>query len=143
MAAERPQKHLGEIDGEGAFIMKPDLSLEEGGRVVFILDAKWKEIDARNGDRKHGIDQRDMYQLYAYGKRYGCRALALVYPQAGAFGTGTELRYRFFDGLSLVCLPFDVTRPEGPRDSVRRLIEVLEDLPAARMNRGDDAFRQP
>ena len=127
VAAESPQMYLAEVDSKDAFTMKPDLSLKEGKRVPFILDAKWKEIDARNGAPKHGIDQRDMYQLYAYGKRYGCRAVALVYPQTGAFKT--ELRYRFFDGLPLVCLPFDVTRPEGPRESVRRSIQALEGLP--------------
>ena len=141
VAAESPQKHLANIDANDAFAMKPDLSLKEGGRVVFILDAKWKEIDARGGDRKHGIDQRDMYQLYAYGKRYACRAVALVYPQTGDFAT--DLRYRFFDGLPLVCLPFDVTRPDGPKESVRRSIEALEGLPAARTNSSGNAFRQP
>lgn len=46
----------------------------------FILDAKWKGIDASSEDGKHGIDQDDVYQLYACGKRYGCEAVALVYP---------------------------------------------------------------
>ena len=123
VAAESPQKCLAKTDGNDVFTMKPDLSLTQGEQVVFILDAKWKEIQARSDDLKHGIDQRDMYQLYAYGKRYGCRAVALVYPQTDAFKT--ELHYRFFDGLPLICLPFDVTHPEGPRDSVRRSIQSL------------------
>ena len=63
--------------------------------------------------------------------------------QATSGALKTELRYRFFDGLHLVCLPFDVTRPEGPRDSVRRSIQALEGLSAARMNHGGDAFHQP
>ena len=125
VAAESPQKHLANIDGNDAFTMKPDLSLMEGTRVPFILDAKWKEIEARRDDPKHGIDQRDVYQLYAYGKRYGCRAVALVHPRTGDFAT--ELPYRFFNGLPLVCLPFDVTRPE---ESVRRSIQALEGLVA-------------
>ena len=128
VAVEKPQKHLANIDERDVFTMKPDLSLMDGKQVPFILDAKWKEVEARSDDRKHDIDQRDMYQLYAYGKRYGCRAVALVYPQTGAFET--ELRYRFFDDLPLVCLPFDVTRPEGPGESVRRSVRVLEALAA-------------
>ena len=129
MAAESPQRYLttkSSEDGkndEDTFRMEPDISLKESERVVFILDAKWKEIQTRGDDRKHGIDQRDMYQLYAYGKRYGCRAVALVYPQTDAFKT--ELHYRFFDGLPLICLPFDVAHPEGPKDSVRRSIQSL------------------
>ena len=123
-------------------MMEPDLSLKEGEQVVFVLDAKWKEISARGGAPKHGIHQRDMYQLYAYGKRYSCHAVALVYPRTGAFEA--ELHYRFFDGLALICLPFDVSQPEGPRNSVQRSLQALSrNLPAARMDRGEDAFRQP
>ena len=87
VAAESPRRYLTTKNGEDgkndedAFMMEPDISLKEGERVVFVLDAKWKEISARSGAPKRGIDQRDMYQLYAYGKRYGCRAVALVYPQ--------------------------------------------------------------
>ena len=119
--AQRPQKRLAKIDGEDAFMMKPDISLKlKDGRCAFILDAKWKDIKAHGADPKHGIDQDDMYQLYAYGKRYGCDAVALVSPQTGSFKT--ELRYRFFDGLTLVCLPFNV---ENPKESVESSMRIL------------------
>ena len=142
VAVESPRMYLTKKDGEDAFMMEPDLSLKEGEQVVFVLDAKWKEISARGGAPKHGIDQRDMYQLYAYGKRYSCHAVALVYPRTGAFEA--EPHYRFFDGLPLICLPFDVSQPDGPRNSVQRSLQALSrNLPAARMDRGEDAFRQP
>ena len=119
--AQRPQKRLAKIDGEDAFMMKPDISLKlKDGRCAFILDAKWKDIKAHGDAPKHGIDQDDMYQLYAYGKRYGCDAVALVYPRTGSFKT--ELRYRFFDGLTLVCLPFNV---ENPKESVESSMRIL------------------
>ncbi len=121
VTGQRPRKHLATIDDSKAFMMKPDISLMEGNRITFILDAKWKEINANRDYPKHDIDQDDMYQLYAYGKRYGCKALALVYPQTGAFAT--ELRYRFHDGLPLICLPFDVANPAG---SVIRSIRILQ-----------------
>ena len=90
------------------------------GRFVFILDAKWKDVETRSGDLRNGIDQADMYQLYAYGKRYGCDAVALIYPRGAGFTS--ELSYRFFDGLPLVCVPFDVTEPgESVRQSLRAL----------------------
>ena len=104
----------------GGFTTKPDIVLRDGERARYILDDKWKGIDASGDDGQHGIDQADMYQLYAYGKIYGCEAVALVYPRTGRFDS--ELRYRFFDGLPLVCLPFDVTRPE---ESVKRCLQVL------------------
>lgn len=120
VAAQHPQEKLATIDGKGAFTTKPDIALKDGERVRLILDAKWKGIEGFGDDARHGVDQADMYQLYAYGKRYGCDAVALVYPRTGRFPN--ELRYRFFDGLPLVCLPFDVTRPQ---DSVRRSLQSL------------------
>lgn len=127
-----PPKYLAKIDGENAFLMKPDISLREKGRrkdVRFILDAKWKHIDTstRNREdvenRKHGIDQDDLYQLYAYGKGYQCEAVALVYPRSRTFMKDDRLEYRILGDLTLFCLPFDVKDPEG---SVKRSMCVLK-----------------
>ena len=120
VATQGPHEQLATIAGKGVFTTKPDIALKDGERVRFILDAKWKGIDASSEDGKHGIDQGDMYQLYAYGKRYSCEAVALVYPRTGRFAS--ELRYRFFDGLPLVCLPFDVTKPAA---SVMQCLQIL------------------
>lgn len=122
-----PRKYLTALNGRQAFQMKPDISLGKGERVLFILDAKWKRINEFSSNPKRGIDQADMYQLYAYGNRYGCRTVALVYPQTREFTS--PLSYQFLgraeqkDGLTLLCLPFDVTVPEA---SVRESIAELE-----------------
>ena len=104
--------------------MKPDITLSERkhGNVAFILDAKWKHIDAFADDPKHGIDQDDLYQLYAYGKGYGCDAVALIYPRSQTFTNKDKLRYQILDDLTLICLPFDV---EYPKESVQRSMEAL------------------
>jgi len=34
-----------------------------------------------NQDDKKGISQSDMYQLFAYGKKYGVKKVVLIYPQ--------------------------------------------------------------
>ena len=72
-----------------------------------VLDAKWKRVDATTDDLKHGIQQADVYQLYAYAKRYRCEAVALVYPRNESFRQ--PLRYRFFDGVRLLAIPLAVT----------------------------------
>ena len=124
VAAQGPQKPLANIDGQAAFMMKPDISLRERkhGDVAFILDAKWKHINAVADHPKHGIDQNDLYQLYAYGKGYGCAAVALIYPQSQTFTNKDKLRYQILDDLTLLCLPFDVAHP---KESVQRSIEAL------------------
>ena len=108
-----------------AFTMKPDIALmpRDNGRdnVCFVLDAKWKVIK----DPKQDIVQSDVYQLYSYGRRYGCRTVALIYPRTATFQC--PLRYDFDDKvtgqpLALWCFPFDVVRP---RDSVQRILNHL------------------
>ena len=116
-----PQKYLVKDDkNRDVFALKPDISLMSGGRTVFILDTKWKRINGEDGDPKHGVNQADMYQIYVYGKKYGCRKVALVYPKTDQFDK--PLCYKFDKQLSLACFPFDVTNPEH---SVREIIQHL------------------
>ncbi len=92
------------------FYLKPDIVLQERGQTRFILDAKWKRLDP--SERNHNIKQPDVYQLFAYGRRYDCRRVALIYPQTAAFRQ--TLRFRFQDepALELACFPFNVEEPE-------------------------------
>ena len=117
-----PRKYL-VTNGQGyrVFAMRPDISLIKQGDVQFILDTKWKRINGEESDPKHGISQADMYQLFAYGKKYGCKQVALVYPKTEQFQE--MLRYKFDDELSLSCFPFDVTEPQG---SVEEILSHLK-----------------
>ena len=108
--AQAPRKPF----ASGAFEMKPDIALMRG-KVRFVLDAKWKR----------DIVQGDIYQIYSYGRKFGCRAVALIYPRTKDFRC--PLRYEFDDSvcgqpLSLWCFPFDVVHP---RDSVRCILNHL------------------
>ena len=122
--AQRPQRPLAHLGGTTpAFQMKPDISLTPFNKpddVRFILDAKWKRINEKTNDHKRDIKQADVYQLYSYGKKYGCEKVALVYPRTDEFKE--HLHYRFDDKLSLYCFPFDVA---NPKDSVDEVTGVL------------------
>ena len=123
VTSQSPRKSLAKIEDQDAFEMRPDISLWKGARVAFILDAKWKGIDAFSEDPKHGIDQGDLYQLYAYAKGNGCDTVALVYPRTQTFTR--ELPYRLLGGVTLLCLPFDVGKPkESVESSIQRLKAV-------------------
>lgn len=118
-----PPEPLLEKRGRGVFQMKPDITLTDGrkGDRKFILDAKWKRLTAVAEDPKRGISQSDLYQLFAYGKKYEVPGVALIYPKSEAFPK--PIHYAFDDDLSLVCYPFDV---EAPGKSVQGLLHLLQ-----------------
>ena len=51
-----------------------------------------------------GINQSDMYQLFAYGKKYKVNKVVLIYPQWKNFNK--KISFSFDDNLSLDVAPF-------------------------------------
>jgi 5-methylcytosine-specific restriction enzyme subunit McrC len=60
-----------------AFTLRPDIVLEAHGE-IFVLDTKWKLLSENS--RNNGISQADMYQMYAYSKKYDAKKIVLIYP---------------------------------------------------------------
>ena len=60
------------------FKMRPDIVLKKGDWTI-ILDTKWKSLINDPG-KNYGISQADMYQMYAYSKKYETPEIWLLYP---------------------------------------------------------------
>lgn len=61
------------------FALLPDIVVDCGDRRKIIMDTKWKRL--YNNERvNYGISQFDMYQMYAYAKKYGTLEVWLLYP---------------------------------------------------------------
>ncbi len=64
---------------ERKFALRPDIVVEsKGGDTAFVLDTKWKLLNINIAN--YGISQADMYQMYAYGKKYKADKVMLIYP---------------------------------------------------------------
>lgn len=60
------------------FALIPDIVAKKNERVI-IFDTKWKRlIDDKN--KNYGISPTDMYQMYAYSKKYKTSEIWLLYP---------------------------------------------------------------
>ncbi|WP_254797661.1 McrC family protein [Geopseudomonas aromaticivorans] len=97
---------------EPMFRLKPDLLLEHRGR-TWVLDSKWKLIDAAARERNYGLSQADFYQLYAYGQTHlqGQGEMALIYPRTERFREPLK-PFAFSEQLRLWVLPFDLLAGE-------------------------------
>ncbi|BAS67138.1 McrC family protein [Bathymodiolus septemdierum thioautotrophic gill symbiont] len=112
LTEQKPQKPLAYFENNGVFMMKPDIVISKisNKNPVCILDTKWKLIDEnqtyKNGsvDNKRGISQSDMYQLFAYGKKYKVAKVVLIYPQWTQFEN--EFAFQIDENLDLCVKPF-------------------------------------
>lgn len=95
-------------DQQDFFQLLPDLFVTHQGR-SWLLDTKWKLLDAGDRANKYGLSQSDFYQLYAYGQKYltGEGRMALVYPATESFKVPLP-SFTFDERLHLEILPFDL-----------------------------------
>ena len=75
--AKTKQLPLMKSGDKNVLTLKPDILIEAAGR-RFVLDTKWKQLSDEGTRGGVGID--DLYQLYAYTRRYKCRRSVLLYP---------------------------------------------------------------
>ena len=95
--------------GTPRFRLRPDLMLRHNDRII-VLDTKWKLLNADDKTGHYGIDQADLYQLYAYGKKYDAAELVLIYPAHNQFRQPLQL-FGYDADLRLRVVPFDLDKP--------------------------------
>lgn len=97
------------IQNQQKFRIKPDLVIDTGDSII-IADTKWKIIDQNQSKKNYLISQADMYQLFAYGKKYNIMQLVLIYPHCESFDQELHFEYEKnredFSGMNLCCLPW-------------------------------------
>jgi 5-methylcytosine-specific restriction enzyme subunit McrC len=84
------------IDKE-KFSLRPDIvaSRESHLNECIIIDTKWKILNENDSKNNYGISQSDMYQLYAYAKKYNSRELYLIYPKCETFQKDSLLPFYY------------------------------------------------
>lgn len=88
---------------QNKFRIRPDLVVWTN-EVLIVSDTKWKIIDHNLSGKNYLITQADMYQLYAYGKKYQSDHLILIYPECETFTK--ELLFLYDNQITLRCVPW-------------------------------------
>lgn len=82
------------------FLMKPDIVItNKVNKSIFVMDTKWKVLS----DSKHnyGISQADMYQMYAYQKKYSAINVTLLYPKTENVAGDKNIEFISDDGVTV------------------------------------------
>jgi len=91
------------------FSLRPDLVLEFGKRTI-VLDTKWKLLS--DSTRNSGIAQSDMYQMYAYSKKYDAKEIVMLYPKSDEVNK-SDIRYSSNDCVHVRVSFLDLMRAEA------------------------------
>ncbi len=71
--------HLARIGNTGMFALQPDIVLFKDNSDKQIIDTKYKLLNPE--ERKLGISQQDLYQMYAYCRELNSGECVLLYPE--------------------------------------------------------------
>lgn len=106
---------LVEHKAENRFGLRPDIVLNKDSSRSKLVDTKWKLLDENSDRRNYNISQSDMYQLYAYGKKYTVAGteprLVLLYPSNPSFTKKLD-KFIYEGDLILEVVPFDFNDDE-------------------------------
>lgn len=79
MTAQDRRYHLFREEYREIFELRPDIVVTRPDGSRIIMDTKWKRLNT-NREINYGISQADMYQMFAYGKKYETHDIWLLYP---------------------------------------------------------------
>lgn len=104
------------------FALRPDLVVTREDGSIIILDTKWKNL-TNNRRINFGISQADMYQMYAYSKKYKTPDIWLLYPMNNEMRKSKPIRFESGDGVTVSVFFIDLY---NIKESLEELLGILE-----------------
>lgn len=104
------------------FAIRPDLVVTREDGSIIILDTKWKNL-TNNRRINFGISQADMYQMYAYSKKYKTPDIWLLYPMNNEMRKSKPIRFESGDGVTVSVFFIDLY---NIKESLEELLCILE-----------------
>ncbi len=114
------------FDSPRQFALRPDIVItrEDGSRII--LDTKWKSLI--DSPRKNcGISQADMYQMYAYSKKYETPEIWLLYPLNNEMRGHPDIYFDSDDGVNVNVFFVDVANIEESLEELKNRM-IKKDL---------------
>ncbi len=114
----------GRDEKRNIFRLRPDIVIRRNG-VTVVLDTKWKRLTAERSNN-YGISSADMYQMYAYSKKYTegdmIPEVWLLYPKTKDIQE--PLLFDGGDGTKVHVFFVDVAKKNTNLDELKMMIEA-------------------
>ena len=110
------------VEPKRQFALRPDIVLRKGSRTI-VLDTKWKKL-INNEGKNYGISQTDMYQMYAYSKKYETSEVWLLYPINEEMRDHKPIEFYSGDNTYVMLFFIDIANIEESLMSLKDRIET-------------------
>lgn len=109
------------------FMLRPDIVIKNKIiKTVFVMDTKWKLLSLSKANV--GISQADMYQMYAYQKKYNAKNITLLYPKTAENIDEGRLTFISNDGVTVNVKFVDLYDKNSISNILNGIIEKEEAL---------------
>ena len=126
VSAQDRSYHLFE-EPKAVFQMKPDIVITNKlQNTIFIMDTKWKVLSEEKAN--YGISQADMYQMYAYQKKYGAENVTLLYPRTDKVTVDSDIEFASQDGVKVRVRFVDLFNVQNSIGSLKTEFVPVTDL---------------
>lgn len=122
---------LGQVGGQGAFDVRPDLLLRTSKQQIIVADTKWKRLSS--GPPIYGVSNVDAYQMLAYSEVFQKdaaeaerRELWLLYPRLPHLPAVSE-PIELGAGRTLRIVTVDLEAAEAENQWPREQLTMLKD----------------
>ena len=109
------------FDSPRQFALRPDIVITRDDGSKIILDTKWKSL-VDKPRINYGISQADMYQMYAYSKKYDTSEIWLLYPVNPEMRDHQDISFDSNDGVNVRLFFVDVANIEKSLLKLRQLL---------------------
>ena len=109
------------FDSPRQFALRPDIVItrEDGSKAI--LDTKWKNLVDKQS-LNYGISQSDMYQMYAYSKKYDTSEIWMLYPVNPEMRDHQDISFDSDDGVNVRLFFVDVANIETSLRDLRAIL---------------------
>ena len=114
------------FDSPQQFALRPDVVITRENGSKIILDTKWKNLVDKSR-QNYGISQADMYQMYAYSKKYETPEVWLLYPINPEMRDHSDISFVSDDGVNVRLYFVDVANIENSLVTLRSYLTEPEE----------------
>lgn len=112
------------FDDPKRFALRPDIVITREDGSIVVLDTKWKVL-INKPSQNYGISQGDMYQMYAYAKKYKTSEIWLIYPRHEEMENSEDIRFQCTEDEENISVRIFFVDVRNIRDSLEVLRKIL------------------